>query len=221
VQALHDGERLAMLVRWHDPSRSPDAAWDEWLGRMRQTVTDADGAHDGAHGPDLLVVQLPTSADGGDELPYFLGGSARRPAHLWRWTSDADRAVAGTATGLDRFVAGAGESGVTAVSRYELGEWRVQLVRALNPADTSAAPRIPVGRTIPIAFRASDGSSGEGDVRTAVSAWYALHLEVPTPPRVYVAPAATMLLTAALGVFVVRRAQRRERDPARPTTEES
>ena len=221
VQALHDGERLALLVRWHDPSRSPDAAWDEWLGRMRRTVMDADGAHDGAHGPDVLVVQLPTSADGGDELPYFLGGSARRPAHLWRWTSDADRAVAGTGTGLDRVVAGAGASGPTAVSRYEHGEWRVQLVRALEPADTGAAPRIPVGRTIPIAFRASDGSSGEGDVRTAVSAWYALHLEVPTPPRVYVAPAATMLLTAALGVFVVRRAQRRERDPARPTTEES
>jgi hypothetical protein len=54
-----------------------------------------------------------------------------------------------------------------------------------------------------------------------VSAWYAIHLEVPTPPRVYVTPAATMLLTAALGVLVVRRAQRRERESQRPTPEES
>ena len=221
VQALHDGERLAMLVRWHDPSRSPDASWDEWLARMRQTVMDADGAHDGAHGPDMLVVQLPTAAGDGDELPYFLGGSTRRPAHAWRWTSDSDRAVEGTTTGLDRFVARTDAADLASVSSFSNGEWRLLLTRPLAPTDSSAAPRIPIGRTIPIAFRASDGSSGEGDVRTAVSAWYALHLEVPTPPSVYVAPAATMLLTAALGVFVVRRAQRRERDPERHTTEES
>ena len=221
VQALHDGQRLAMLVRWHDPSRSPDASWDEWLDRMRRTVMEADGAHDGAHGPDMLVVQLPTATGDGDELPYFLGGSARRPAHAWRWTSDAERAVEGTTTGLDRFVARSGAPDLASVARFEDGEWRLQLTRALAPADSAAAPRIPVGRTIPIAFRASDGSSGEGEVRTAVSAWYALHLEVPTPSSVYIAPAATMLLTAALGVFVVRRAQRRERDPERPTMEES
>ena len=220
VQALHDGERLALLLRWHDPSRSPDASWDEWLDRMRRTVADADGALVGPQGPDLVVVQLPTTTGESDELPYFLGGSARRAAHLWRWSSDADRAVEGTSTGLDRFTPRAGGR-LAAASRWADGEWRVMLVRPLRSDDTTAAPSIPIGRAIPIAFRASDGSSGEGDVRTAVSAWYAIHLEVPTPPRVYVTPAATMLLTAALGVLVVRRAQRRERESQRPTPEES
>jgi DMSO reductase family type II enzyme heme b subunit len=221
VQALHDGERLALLLRWHDPSRSPDASWDEWLDRMRRTVTDADGALAGPQGPDLVVVQLPTTLGESDELPYFLGGSTRRAAHLWRWASDADRAVEGTATGLDRFVPRAAGQELTSVSRWSDGEWRVQLTRPLRSADTTAAPSIPIGRAIPIAFRASDGSSGEGDVRTAVSAWYAIHLEVPTPPRVYATPVATMLLTAALGVLVVRRAQRRERDSERPIKEET
>jgi hypothetical protein len=44
-----------------------------------------------------------------------------------------------------------------------------------------------------------------------VSAWYSIYLDVPTPPSVYVAPLIAALLTAALGMLVVRRAQQRER----------
>jgi hypothetical protein len=77
------------------------------------------------------------------------------------------------------------------------------------------------GRAIPIAFFAADGSNGEDDVRGSVSAWYAIYLDVPTPRRVYVAPAAAMLLTAGLGFMAVRQAQRRERIVRRSTTEET
>jgi hypothetical protein len=56
----------------------------------------------------------------------------------------------------------------------------------------------------------ADGSNGEDGVRGAVSTWYAVHLDEPTPARVYAAPAATALLTAGLGMLLVVRAQRRE-----------
>ena len=104
---------------------------------------------------------------------------------------------------------------------YDQGQWRLQLTRALVPRDTSTVPAFSLGTPIPIAFFAADGSNGEDDLRGAVGAWYAIYLDVPTPPRVYIAPAATMLLTAGLGVLVVARAQRRERNSRRATKEES
>lgn len=210
VQALHDGTRLALRVSWHDPSRSPALPWDEWLGRIGQTMTDADGPIAARQGPDRVAIQFPAARGEGAELPYFLQGSARRPAHLWRWASDPEGSEEGTATGLGRFRARAGAREVTHASRYDAGEWRVQFTRALASAD-SAAPRFVPGETTPIGFLVADGSNGEDDVRGAVSAWYAIYLDVPTPARVYLAPVAGALLTAGLGLGVVAGAQRRAR----------
>jgi hypothetical protein len=57
-------------------------------------------------------------------------------------------------------------------------------------------------------------------MRTAVSAWYALYLDVPTSPRVYTTPLVAMVLTAGFGVLVGRSARGRGRNSERPTTEE-
>ena len=70
-------------------------------------------------------------------------------------------------------------------------------------------PRSP-GRAVPVALFVADGSNGEDDVRSAVSTWYAIHLDVPTPARVYAAPVVTVLLTAGLGLLLITRAQRSE-----------
>jgi len=219
VQAMHDGTSLAVRVTWHDRSRSPDPSWDEWLARMRSTMTDVDGALAPTQGADLLVVQFPTTSQAADP-PYFLGGSTRRPAHMWRWSSTPDAVAQGTATGLGRFTADASASPLTHAARFTEGEWQLQMTRALVPADTARAPAFVAGRAIPIAFFAADGSNGEDAVRGAVSGWYAIYLDVPTPARVYVAPGLTMLLTAGLGFMLVRQAQRRERSAERSNPEE-
>ena len=56
------------------------------------------------------------------------------------------------------------------------------------------------------------------EIRGAVSTWYAVYLDVPTPTRVFVAPIAMIALSAGLGMLLVTRAQRRERvgDGRRP-----
>lgn len=219
VQAIHDGTSLALRVTWHDRSRSPDPSWDEWLGRIRQAMTEVDGVPAASQGADLLVVQFPTTSRD-EEPPYFLGGSTRRPAHVWRWSSTPDAIAQGTATGLGKFTAHGGTSEVTHAARYAQGEWQLQMTRALRPADSTRAPAFVAGRSIPIAFFAADGSNGEDAVRGAVSAWYAIYLDVATPTRVYVAPGLTMLLTAGLGLMLVRQAQRRERSAERSNPEE-
>ena len=221
IRAAHDGERLALHLTWHDPSRSPDPAWDEWFGRVQRSMTGIDTAAPAVHGPDRLGVQFPAALAQESERPYFLRGSARRPVYLWRWTSAPDAVEEGTATGLGQFTAGAGGAEVTHASAFEDGAWRLQLTRAMTPADTAAAITFPEGRAIPIAFWVGDGSNGEDELRASISAWYALYLDVATPPRVYVAPLSTMLLTAGIGLLVIRQAQRRERKPVRSTSEES
>lgn len=210
VQAVHDGATLAMRFEWHDPSRSPDPAWQEWVDRMAAAMTDVDGALPATQGPDRLTVQFPLRPPEGMERPYFLGGDARRPVYWWRWTSEPDRLEEGTATGLDAF-APQSASDVRHAARFDRGAWMLQVTRPLVPRDTSAAPVFRPGEPMPVALFASDGSNAEDEMRTAVSSWYAVYLDVPTPVSVYVLPVAAALVTAGLGVVVVARAQRRER----------
>jgi mono/diheme cytochrome c family protein len=212
VRAAHDGTSLALLVTWSDPSASPDPAWQEWADRMAATMSAADGAVAAAQGPDRLHVQFPLRRESGMERPYFLGGDTRRPAYQWRWTSAPDAVAEGRATGLGAFAA-AERPAVTHAASFADGERRVQFTRSLAPADTATAPAFSVGEAIPIAFLAADGSNGEDAVRAAVSTWYAVYLDVPTPAGVYVIPVVAALLTAGLGGLAVVRAQRRAARP--------
>jgi hypothetical protein len=132
-----------------------------------------------------------------------------RRRRLWR--SDPDIVQVGPETGLGQFHASSGQSQVTHVAAFSQGEWQVQFTRALALSDTGSAPTFPTGMAIPIAFGAADGSNGEDLVRGAVSAWYSVYLDMPTPARVYIQPLVAAALAACLGILVVVRAQRGQR----------
>jgi len=212
VQALHDGRSLALRLSWDDPSRSPDASWQEWLGRVGPTLSAVDGAMPTAQGPDRFVVEFPPHIDDDAERPYFLGGNARKPMHAWRWSSP-DSLTVGKLAGLGQFTANPGDARVRHTAHFADGQWQLMLTRSLMPVDTVRAPRFMPGQAIPVAFYAADGSNGEDEVRGSVSTWYALYLDTPTPPRVFVAPVATMVLAAGLGILFVTRARREDADP--------
>lgn len=208
VAALHDGRTLALRLAWHDPSQSPDHKWQEWLDRMARVLPDVDGPVPTEQGPDRLHVQVPLGSVEGMERPYFLGGDPRRPVFQWRWSAAPDELVEGTATGIDRFSPKEGQAEAAHTARFRDGRWELVIKRALTPTDSLSAPVFRAGRAIPIAFFAADGSNGEDETRGAVSAWFTLHLEVPTPATAFVWPVFATLLTAGLGVTVVARAQR-------------
>jgi DMSO reductase family type II enzyme heme b subunit len=209
VKALHNDEELALRLAWDDPSESPDSAWLEWQGWVAQSVHGADSGVRLL--PDRLAVQFPSSTPTGRERPYFLMGDSRRPVYLWQWTSGDEGTTEARATGLgtQQPLAG-GELSSAAV--WDRGEWRLQFRRSLATADSSGTLQFRQGVAVPIAFFAWDGSNGESGTQMAISSWYSIYLEQPTPSTVYLSPVIAMLATAALGFVVVWRAQRREED---------
>jgi len=216
VQAVHTRDSLALRVVWDDRSHSPDTAWSTHVGRVFAALASDDSAT-AVPGlwPDQLAVQFPLTIPQGMERPYFLMGSSNAPVYQWRWSSKGGGgagggggAVAGLARGIERFDPLAGGATVGAEAVYDHGQWRVVLTRALATADTAHELQVRNGRAIPVAFFAWDGSNGEYGTRMAVSSWYFLALDEPTPARVFISPVVAMALTLALGMLVVWRAQR-------------
>jgi DMSO reductase family type II enzyme heme b subunit len=216
IQALHNGDTLAMRVTWHDRSQSPDTAWRQHIQRVYGTLAQDDTVPVGLW-PDQIAVQFPRQIPAEMERPYFLMGSAQSPVYQWRWTSGGQggRAVAGTARGLERFDPLAATAAPATVARYDRGEWSVVFKRSLATSDSTNELQFRTGRAIPIAFFAWDGSNGEHGSRMAVSSWYFLALDEPTPMRVYVSPVIAAALAFGLGLLWIRRAQRGAAAPRR------
>jgi len=215
VQAVHDGKSVAFRVTWDDRSQSPDTAWNTFTKRLLATVASDDSTPPAlAPWPDQLAVQFPVKLPEGTDRPYFLMGAPSDPVYQWRWTSTPRRAVAGLARGADRFdtLPAARAPGAQAV--YDHGQWRLVFTRALATADSGNELQFAVGRAIPVAFFAWDGSSAERGIRMAVSTWYFLALDQPTPPGAFISPVIAMLVTLGLGLLVVGRAQKRQRGAA-------
>jgi mono/diheme cytochrome c family protein len=218
VRALHNGTEVALLVSWTDPSRSPDGEWSEFAQMVVNTMEPKDEGSTWAPGaPDRLVVQFPQQLTTGLERPHFMQGDARRQAYLWSWTSAGDRAVEMVAQGLETGQEQPAESQqLSAASSWAEGEWRVLFRRSLATPDTTADLQLPRATAVPIAFQAWDGDNGEAGKQAGISTWYFLALEDATPATVFVAPIVAFLLTAVLGVSLVSRAQKREREGQAP-----
>jgi DMSO reductase family type II enzyme heme b subunit len=215
VQAIHNGEELALRLVWNDPSRSPDPAWDEW----RQLVADVMQPKEAplAEGslPDAAAVQFPADAVTGRDLPYFLMGDERTPVHLWRWSSEG-AVTEVTARGLDTLEPVPATPGaVVGAATYADGQWQLVLRRTLTSAEGAARPAFRAGEPIPFALYAWDGSNGESGKRGAIGSWYFLYLEQPVTTAVYVVPIITILITALLGFAAVRYAQSAHRQGER------
>jgi mono/diheme cytochrome c family protein len=212
VQAVHDGSELALRLVWHDPSRSPDPAWEAWQQRVLETMEPREGGGGAGPLPDAIAVQFPRVIPTDMQRPYFLMGTAREPVYLWHWRSDREGAQEATASGLGRIEPLSGElQSLGAEAVFDAGEWRVLLRRSLAPQDSASELGLVEGEPIPLALFAWDGSNAEEGARGAVSSWYFIHLDGPGSSRVFVLPLVATVLTAGLGVVLVARAQRRER----------
>ena len=63
------------------------------------------------------------------------------------------------------------------------------------------------GQFIPVAVNAWDGSNGEHGTVMSLSTWHYVFLEASTPISVYIYTLLAVLVTGALGFWLVRKAQ--------------
>ncbi len=211
IQAMHDGEDLALRLSWNDRSRSPDPAWLAWQERVLEVMEPREGDPvDPGERPDRFAVQFPPTIPTGMDRPYFLMGDARNPVYLWQWRSDQTGAERATARGM-REIAPLDEGVLVADSHWEAGEWQLLLRRPLRTEDGAGVLQFEEGVSIPVAFFAWDGDNSEEGTRGSISSWFFIHLEQEVPATTYVAPLVAFLLTGGMGLLVVARAQRRER----------
>ncbi len=199
LRALHDGERLALHLTWHDRTRDDDPL----AGRSAE--------------PDSIAVAFAPLAD---DPPVFAMGAADRPVDLWQWKAwwrpealellelstphplphdldplgvpdarvdvplwrvggpfpgDADdppvRQLAGRGPGRVRAHAEA-DPAVRLDARWEEGRWNVLFVRPLDAESGLAAG----GATL-ISLALWDAARGDGGARKAVTIWHHLALD--------------------------------------------
>lgn len=170
-----------------------------------------DGTHnEGKDGKpaDQVALQFPVDdiASLGGEKPYFILGDRKRAVEHWRWSAR---------TGLIRnraFGHGKVETVETgdlrAFGTYADGQYRVVFRRPL-PTEKPGGLIFAPGQFIPIAFHLWDGGEGEEGLKMALSAWYYVLLQSPTPTSVYIWPMVVGLFVFGGEMWLVRHLRRR------------
>jgi DMSO reductase family type II enzyme heme b subunit len=182
VRALENGQQIAFLVSWEDPTKND---------YVRYLPSDA------------AAIQLPLDPT---HLPYQCMGQASSRVNIWQWKAALEaeaRASEGaipfngtrnlTSNGICRAVDTDGVRPV-ANSTWRDGRWYVIYTRNLAASDEGTAPLL-VGTTTNAAFAVWDGGKGETRAMKAVSTW--------TPVTVGTAPATTLGDLLTMGFLIV------------------
>ncbi len=164
VRGLHNGERLAVLLEYQDPTEdAADAAGIEFMVGEHK-------AHF-AHGQKML--QVP-------------GG----PVNIWYWKNKSGKAVDMSAKGFGTLRPQKHQD-VTAKGGWRDGTWRVVFSRALATENADQDVQIVPGEWTNVAFAMWDGKvleSGEQKEkgsRKAISSWWYFRAERPADYSVF------------------------------------
>ncbi|HEU4683828.1 MAG TPA: ethylbenzene dehydrogenase-related protein [Nitrospira sp.] len=158
IRALHDGNQVAILLEYADPTEDPDdaAALEFMVGDKK--------AHF-AHGQPMLQVE---------------GG----PVNIWYWKNKENKAVDMNAKGFGTLKA-QDHQDVKAKGAYANGTWKVVFSRALATEHPEEDAQVKLGDFINIAFAVWDGKKdASGELREkgsqkAVSSWWYFRAEPP------------------------------------------
>jgi DMSO reductase family type II enzyme heme b subunit len=189
VRALENGEEIAFLVSWADPTRDDMVA--------------------GGLPSDAAAIQLPIDLL---HLPYQCMGQATSRVNIWQWKAQLEanaRASEGaipfngtrnlTSNGICRAVDTEGINPV-ANSTWQDGRWHVIFSRALAPGDDGSAP-LMAGLPTQAAFAVWDGGKGETRGMKAVSTW--TPVTIASPGTNLAGSLLTMGILTVLGIVAV------------------
>lgn len=184
VRGLHDGQHLAILLEYADPTEDPDdaAALEFMVGDKK--------AHF-AHGQPMAQVE---------------GG----PVNIWYWKNKDGKVLDMNAKGFGTLKV-QDQQDVKGKGVYQNGTWKVVFTRPLSTGDTEHDVQITPGEFINIAFAIWDGKKLEsGDLKEkgsqkAVSSWWYFRAEPPPDYSSYFYAALAIGLAAGMQFVIIRK----------------
>lgn len=184
IRALHDGNQIAVLLEYADPTEDPDdaAALEFMIGDKK--------AHF-AHGQPMAQVE---------------GG----PVNIWYWKNKDGKAVDMNAKGFGTLKAQEHQD-VKAKGAYTNGTWKVVFSRSLGNEHVDEDVQVKPGEFINVAFAAWDGrKDAAGDLvekgsQKAVSSWWYFRAEPPPDYSAYLYAALAVGLALGFQFVVIRK----------------
>ena len=184
VRALHDGNQVAVLLEYADPTQDPDdaAALEFMVGDKK--------AHF-AHGQPMLQVE---------------GG----PVNIWFWKHKTGKAVDMSAKGFGTLKPQEHQD-VKARGAYSNGTWKIVFSRNLSTGHAEEDVQITPGEFISIAFAVWDGrKDGSGELvekgsQKAVSSWWYFRADAPPDYSGYMYAAIAAALALGFQFVLIRK----------------
>lgn len=184
VRALHDGQQVAILLEYADPTEDPDDA-----AALEFMVGDKT-AHF-AHGQPMAQVE---------------GG----PVNIWYWKNKDAKVLDMNAKGFGTLKV-QNQQDVKGKGVYQNGTWKVVFTRSLTTGDVDHDTQFKPGEFINIAFAIWDGKKVEGgDLKEkgsqkAVSSWWYFRAEPPADYSGYFYAALAIGLAAGVQFVIIRK----------------
>jgi DMSO reductase family type II enzyme heme b subunit len=173
----------------------------EWTGKKHNTGDDG-------HPADAARIQFPMKATEGS-LPYFFMGNRKAGVNIWQWKASDNLSMEFIAEGPDTLTRQERQD-VKAVSSYQDGLYRVMFTRPLSVGDKNDA-RFEPGEFTPFSVALYDGRNDEENNKGAISAWYYMVLEPPTPATVYIFPPLAFFAFLGFGVLLHKTVKKKKR----------
>ncbi len=178
VRGVYTGSELAVMVEWTD----------------KQQNKGDDGLP-----PDATRIQFPTKPTEGSR-PYLFMGNKKLGVNIWQWKASDNLGVELTAAGPEN-IAQQEKQDVKVIGTYTDGLYRILFRRSLNTGDEKHTV-FESGKFMPFAVTLYDGRNNEQDKKGAISAWYYMIPEPPTPAKVYIYPPIVFLIFLGIGFIL-------------------
>lgn len=220
VRAIFNEKEIGFLAEWDDPFK--DVKHDDSAGFDPKNIVNpgAFNSYIAANQMiprrldtfrDSVALQFPVKIPEGTKKPHFFRGDGSDPVNLWVWKADLDdqgRPAVEEAVGRGfrqpLKTQGAEEQQVSSKAQWKEGRWRVVMKRPLSTPDKNDI-QFEMGKFIPMAFNAWDGSNGEHGIIMSLSSWHYVYLETPTPAKVYAYAGLGIMLAGLAEFWLVRK----------------
>jgi DMSO reductase family type II enzyme heme b subunit len=157
-------------------------------------------------------IQFPTAATEGGR-PYFLLGDKRLSVNLWQWKASDNLGSEFIAAGAEN-VTQQEKQDVKVIASFSDGRYKIVFRRLLNTGNEKHTV-FEIGKFMPFSVTLFDGRDHEENNKGAISAWYYMILEPPTPAKVYIFPPIAFLIALGFGVLLNKKLPKKDREDDR------